>query len=113
MLKIVVLLTVASAALFAGTPARADSLSCQTVNGQTVCLRGSGALTCETVDGRTTCSAVPNDATPGASATPRPVLPDVLPDVREMLVRHGVSVERQGNALRVRAGTVDLDLDLE
>jgi hypothetical protein len=107
MLKTVVLLTLASAALSAGAPARADSLSCQTVNGQTVCLRGSGALTCETVDGRTTCSAVPNDATPGAAATPRPV----LPDVQEMLARQGVSVERQGNALRVRTGTVDLDLD--
>ena len=107
MLKTVVLLTVAGAALFAGTPARAESLSCQTVNGQTVCLRGSGSLTCETINGQTTCSAVPSDATPGATATPRPT----MPDVQELLARQGVSVERHGNALRVRTGTVDLDLE--
>jgi hypothetical protein len=37
------------------------SLSCQTTNGWTICVRGSGAnatasLSCRTVNGRTTCS---------------------------------------------------------
>lgn len=110
MLKIVVLLTAAGAALFAGTAARADSLSCQTVNGQTVCLRGSGSLTCETINGKTSCSAVPNAEAPTATAAPHAAMP-AMPDVQELLARQGVSIERHGNALRVRTGAVDVDMD--
>src|SRR5918911_2950931 len=33
----------------------AEALSCQTINGQTICLRGSGSLSCQTINGNTTC----------------------------------------------------------
>ncbi|MBP2302103.1 hypothetical protein [Azospirillum picis] len=71
------------ATLLAATPALADSLACQTVNGKTVCMRGSGTLSCRTVDGETRCTAtsaqamraIPSDD--GAMLPPRPVDPDL------------------------------------
>ncbi|HEX6840331.1 MAG TPA: hypothetical protein VF113_02340 [Stellaceae bacterium] len=42
-------------ALSTAAPARADSLSCTTVNGQTHCARGSSSTSCITVDSHTEC----------------------------------------------------------
>jgi hypothetical protein len=71
-------------------PVQADSLACQTVNGKTVCMRGSGTLSCVTLNGRTRCTATPSD--PQSEVVPdlelhhlsRPVAPDPhsLPDRR-------------------------------
>ncbi len=80
-----ILTLVAPALLFtaATTPAQALSLACQTVNGKTVCMRGSGTLSCVTQDGRTRCSATPSDPqseiVPDADIQllPRPVSPDL------------------------------------
>ncbi|CAO3443461.1 hypothetical protein [Azospirillum argentinense] len=49
----------------AGTPqtAAAENLACQTVNGKTVCSRGSGSLSCQTVNDRTTCVTGPGALT--------------------------------------------------
>lgn len=41
------------------TPAAAENLACQTVNGKTICVEGSGNLSCQTVNGKTTCSHSP------------------------------------------------------
>ena len=79
-----ILTLVAPALLYAAStvPAQAVSLACQTVNGKTVCMRGSGTLNCVTQDGRTGCSATPSDqqseAVPDADIPllPRPVPPE-------------------------------------
>jgi len=42
-------------AVWAAAPARADSLSCTTVNGETHCARGSSSTSCVTIDGHTEC----------------------------------------------------------
>ena len=49
------------AALAAPARAASESTSCQTINGQTVCIHGSGAnavssLNCQTVNGHTVCT---------------------------------------------------------
>ena len=59
-----------------------SSLSCRTVNGNTVC-NGSSGLHCRTVDGRLTCNggdnrSKPPIASPGARADALP--PSLLPD---------------------------------
>ncbi|CAO3408841.1 hypothetical protein [Azospirillum largimobile] len=78
-----VLLSTALTAALTATPAQAVSLACQTVNGKTVCMRGSGTLSCVTVEGRTSCSATPFDpqsqVVPDADIQllPRPVAPDL------------------------------------
>ena len=46
---------VALLALSAAAPARADSLSCTTVNGETHCARGSSSTSCISVNGHTEC----------------------------------------------------------
>ena len=50
-----VLPAIALLALSTAAPARADSLSCTTVSGQTHCARGSSSTSCITVDGHTEC----------------------------------------------------------
>lgn len=54
-LSFAVLPLAALLALWAAAPARAQSLSCTTVNGQTHCARGSSNTSCITVDGHTEC----------------------------------------------------------
>jgi hypothetical protein len=56
-------------ALCAAAPARADSLSCTTVNGQTHCARGSSSTSCVTINGHTEChSDADRKANPQAQA---------------------------------------------
>ena len=45
--------------LLAAAPAAAENLACQTVNGKTTCVEGSGTLACRTVNGKTTCTHTP------------------------------------------------------
>jgi len=86
-----------------------EGLSCQTVNGKTHCLNGPGTLRCETTDGRTACATTPDgrgqaEAGDDRSDVPVPVLPD--PGVSG----HDLSIEHDGQGLRVRAGGLDLRL---
>jgi hypothetical protein len=53
--------TVALAALACGGAAAADSLSCRSINGNTVCA-APNARSCQTVDGRTVCTSGKGDA---------------------------------------------------
>lgn len=120
--QIAALLAVAATALLLSPAARAESLSCQTVNGQTMCMRGSGSLSCQTVNGqtlcqqgsgslscqtvnkRTVCSTDPKDV-PGPEA-----LPQRPPDLKGSLDQD-VTVEQDGGKLRVRAGGVDVRIE--
>ena len=130
-------LLLASLAPFAPGSAAADSLSCQTTNGRTLCVHGTGSmnLSCSTVNGRTECSAgnrrldcrtsgnrtdceaVADDTT--AAPPPRgprqamPRLPDgmTLPGVPQQMYAAPVEIRQNGQRLRVRAGGVDIDLD--
>ncbi|MBP2228976.1 hypothetical protein J2847_002268 [Azospirillum agricola] len=112
-----------------------EALSCQTVNGKTQCLSGSGTMRCDTVNGKTTCSSSPESArVPPSALGPLP-LPPALPDEdldgAEGLpalppgsgewsgwgggpvaspVASSVAVERTAHGLRVRTGTLDLQL---
>lgn len=100
--------------------AQAESLSCQTVNGQTTCMRGSGSLSCQTVNGqtlcnqgplncrtvnkRTVCSTDPNDS-PSAEA-----MPQLPPDLKGFM-GEDVTVKQENGKLRVRAGGVDVRIE--
>ncbi|MCG5241683.1 hypothetical protein [Azospirillum doebereinerae] len=103
-----------------------DATTCQTVNGRTQCLSGPGTLRCETVDGRTACSSTPGRAVGGGAALPPEDDPsdawdEVMPGVPSgpptgsmppafRPQAGAVSVERDAQGLRVRAGTLDLRL---
>ncbi|HYF88542.1 hypothetical protein [Azospirillum sp.] len=82
-------------------PAQAVSLACQTVNGKTVCMRGSGTLSCVTLDGRTRCSATPSD--PQSEIIPNAdirLLPRaVAPDLRGLLDRRDFPFGPQARSL--------------
>ena len=68
---------VALLALSAAAPARAESLSCTTVNGQTHCARGSSSTSCITVDGHTEChSDADHRKSPPLAQPPRAAPPD-------------------------------------
>jgi hypothetical protein len=100
--------------------AQAESLACQTVNGQTTCMRGSGSLSCQTVNGqtlcnqgplncrtvnkRTVCSTDPNDS-PSAEAVPQ------LPPDLKGFMDEDVTVKQENGKLRVRAGGVDVRIE--
>lgn len=72
LLPVLALLALSSAA-----PARADSLSCTTVNGQTHCARGSSSTSCVTVDGHTEChSDADNRKSHPLAQPPRAAPPD-------------------------------------
>lgn len=80
------------------------SMSCQTVNGQTLCQQGSGALSCQTVNKRTVCSTDPK-------GMPAPeALPQLSPDLKGSFDQD-VTVEQDGGKLRVRAGGVDVRIE--
>jgi len=100
-----------------------DGLTCQTLNGRTQCLSGPGTMRCETVNGRTACSATPGTVTEGAALPPDEpsdgpsgawdeVMPGVPsgPPANARPQAGAVSVERDAQGLRVRAGTLDLRL---
>ena len=80
------------------------SMSCQTTNGQTICNQGSGSLSCQTVNKRTVCSTDPN-STPSVKELPQ------LPSDLKGYLNQEVTVEQDGGKLRVRAGGVDIQID--
>lgn len=98
---------------FLAAPVHAESLACQTVNGKTVCLRGSGTLNCVTVNGATRCSATPADAqaamVPDADAHPLPR--PVAPDLRDLLERPRPFPDHWHHPLRPDDDDPDPDLD--
>ncbi|WP_042694807.1 hypothetical protein [Azospirillum sp. B506] len=104
----------APALLFAvmAAPVQADSLSCQTVNGKTVCMRGSGTLSCVTHNGRTRCTATPSDpqseVVPDAQADQlsRPA----APDLRSLLDRKGFPFDHRAHSLTLEDDD-DPDID--
>ena len=76
-LSFAVLPVLALLALSTAAPARADSLSCTTVNGQTHCARGSSNTSCITIDGRTEChSDADNRKSNSLAQSPRAAPPD-------------------------------------
>lgn len=89
--------------LLSGT-ATAENLACQTVNGKTVCVEGSGTLACQTVNGRTTCTHSPTqtlcDTRSGKVVCPG--MPSVGGDV---------VVDTRNRRVRVRTGNVGVDID--
>ena len=93
-------------------PVQAESLSCQTVNGKTVCMRGSGTLSCVTQNGRTRCSATPSDpqseVVPDAEIhrLPRPV----APDLHSLLERRGFPFDHHAHSLTLEDDN-DPDID--
>lgn len=90
-----------------------EGLSCQTVNGKTHCLSGPGTLRCETIDGRTACTTTPaGRGDSGGQAEPGDDLSDVpLPvPLDPGLSGRDLSIERDGQGLRVRAGGLDVRL---
>ncbi|QCG90715.1 hypothetical protein [Azospirillum sp. TSH100] len=89
------------------TPVLADTLACQTVNGRTVCMRGSGTLNCVTHNGRTRCTTTPS----GPES-------EVVPDVEfQQLSRpaspdpHGPVVDHRGFPFGHQAHSLPLDDD--
>jgi hypothetical protein len=85
-------------------PATAESLACQTVNGKTMCVEGSGTLACQTVNGRTTCTHSPTqtlcDTRNGKVVCPG--MPSIGGDV---------VVDTRNGRVRVRTGNVDVDVN--
>lgn len=97
------LLFLGSAALLcAATPGRAASLSCVSINGQSVC-SSSGSLACQNVNGRMSCVEGPR----GRELQPVPPLQLPAPDRRD----GGISVEQHGQTLHIHNGTVDLTIE--
>lgn len=109
-----ILTLVAPVLLFAAmaAPVQAESLACQTVNGKTVCMRGSGTLSCVTLHGRTRCSATSSDPQPEVvpdaetHQLPRPV----TPDLRGLLERRGFPFGHQARSLSLEDDD-DADID--
>ncbi len=134
------LLLPAAASLFifwSGVPARADSLSCISVNGKTVCT-GSEAMHCRSVDGRTDCAqgSSTSCATVGGHTVCRsggmempqdedrqfddaaPMQPPPSGESGPQKSWTGpdrpnqtLSIERNGQRLRIRNGALDLRLE--
>lgn len=98
----------------------AGNLSCQTVNGHTLCLHGSGSMRCTTVGDRTDCYLDAGSAALPDLSRPRPVRPPLpgLPGPSEPQVRPaipdplspggGVEVERGPDGLRVRVDGLEV-----
>ena len=85
------------------SPVRAESLACQTVNGETVCMRGSGTLICETINDLTRCRSEP--ARPLDQEIPLPPLPFLVNPSDDIVI------EQNGTRLRVGAGGVEVHID--
>ena len=87
------------------TPAAAENLACQTVNGHTTCVEGSGSLSCQTVNGRTTCTHSPNQRVVCDTRRGNATCPG-LPSLNDDL-----AVDTRNGRVRVRTGGVTVDLD--
>lgn len=95
-----------------------EGLSCQTVNGKTHCLSGPGTLRCETIDGRTACTTTPasrgdgrGQAESGDDLSDVPVPVPADPGLSDPgWSGRDLSIERDGQGLRVRAGGLDVRL---
>jgi hypothetical protein len=128
MLPVTRRLLLATLAACCAAPAFAETLRCQSVNGNVTCA-GSGAVSCQTVDGRTTCVSGGGRVVQqfGSAGSSPPVVEPEEPDDREdgppprpagrhlSIERQGpagrLSLERDGNRLRLRTERLAIDLD--
>jgi hypothetical protein len=70
MFKLAFVLPLALLSVFLAAPSRAESLSCSSVNGTTLCSKG-GSTSCQSVNGKTTCcETIGNRTECHESATP-------------------------------------------
>jgi hypothetical protein len=104
--------------------ASADTLRCQSVNGNLNCAGSSGA-SCQTIDGRTVCISGHGDVVQsfgnGASRHPRPGVTEDpgdrdgdMPEMKERLEQYGpgghwMQLQRDGNDLHVRSDWLSID----
>jgi len=68
MSRFLVLSILAAAAVVAARAGQAQSLTCRTVDGNTVCA-GPGAVSCQTVNGRAVCAQGGHACPPGRGST--------------------------------------------
>ncbi len=120
MLKAALVLIIGTASMALLRTAEAESLACQTVNGKTACMHGSGSLSCQTVNGRTTCRHGPgtmNCRTNGDRtdcSSDSEILPHAFPYMDPFVVpmpgvpNEDLSIEQDEDGLRIRAGGLDL-----
>ncbi|MDO9708140.1 hypothetical protein [Paracraurococcus lichenis] len=105
----------ATLALLCTAPAFAESLRCQSVNGNVTCA-GSGGASCQRVDGRTVCVSGDGGVVQefGGQRPDAEALRQRM-QRRLQVERQGpagnLSIEREGGRLRLRSDRLDLDLD--
>ncbi|MBK1656809.1 hypothetical protein [Paracraurococcus ruber] len=95
-------------------PARAETLRCQSVNGNVTCA-GSGAASCQRVDGRTVCTSGQGGIVQEFGGRPDAEAARRLAERRLRIERQGpagaLTLEREGGRLRLRTDRLDLDVD--
>jgi len=92
-------------------PAGAETSACQTVNGQTVCMQGSGTMSCTTINGRTTCTGtgpLSRTETPPDLTQEMPTLPS---DWLKNMNGPDVSIRQDGSGMHIQTGGLDLHLE--
>ena len=112
---------------------QAESLSCQSINGNINCA-GRGAMSCQTVNGRTTCVGgngaivqqfgsaprsapmlVPDEAVPDDDGPDEEAIPMPRSRGRMQIERRGpagwMTIERDGSRLRLRSDRLSIDRD--
>jgi hypothetical protein len=119
-----VMLAVVSS-LWCGVSASAETLRCQSLNGNINCAGSSGA-SCQTVDGKTVCTSGHGDVVQSFGGASKPDVtnedanePDwndlpPAPAVKERLQQrgpagHSVLLQRDGNKLHLRTDWVSVD----
>ncbi|MBP2292013.1 hypothetical protein [Azospirillum rugosum] len=128
---------VAAILLLTAAPAGAENLACQSVNGKTVCSRGTlscqtlndkttcttgpGVLSCETVNGNTSCrrSSAQPDLKP-LTTPPMPQMPSLAPSARPTPDRpfgrkapfeEDARIDEDTHGLTVRVGQLVASID--
>ena len=113
--------------LWCGVSASAETLRCQSVNGNLNCA-GSSGVSCQTVNGKTVCTSGHGDVVQsfGGGSAPDisdehsddPNEPDVppAPPVKQRLEQHGPNghtllLERDGTKLHLRTDWLSVDRD--
>jgi hypothetical protein len=101
---------------------QADTLRCQSVNGNTNCA-GTGSISCQTVNGRTVCASKNGDVVQSFGGQASPDSKDAesdddsTPPARhqrfDMTSPRGqhLSVTQDGSSLHIRSGSILIDRD--
>jgi len=102
------------ALLCAAAPGGAETLRCQSVNGNVTCA-GSGGASCQRVDGRTVCVSGEGNIVQEFGGRPDAEAARRLAERRLRIERQGpagaLTLEREGGRLRLRTDRLDLDLE--